>query len=60
MDWTLAQDSGDGSWRTFHSENLPTTLLYDRDGHLVYSHIGALSDSDAELRNALSSVLSAD
>jgi len=58
MDWTLAQDSGDGSWRTFHSDNLPTTFLYDADGHLVYTHVGAVPADDTELRNALSTVLS--
>lgn len=46
-------DPDDKASTAFGVMTLPTTLLFDRDGLLVWRHDGAIADGDAELDAAL-------
>ncbi|NOY28140.1 MAG: TlpA family protein disulfide reductase [Oligoflexia bacterium] len=53
MSWVLLQDSSQATWDALGLNMLPTTLVYGRDGTLLYLHIGPIEASDADLMTAL-------
>lgn len=53
MGWTLLQSSAGPTSQAFQADTLPVTLVYGRDGKLLYKHLGVVKADDPELRQAL-------
>lgn len=50
-------DPGERVSSTFRTSGVPTTLLIDRDGRLVWRHLGPVTADDAEMNRALAETL---
>lgn len=57
MAWTMLQDGSRPAGAAFGSTMLPTTLVYGRDGTLLYLHTGAVTEDDPDLLAALATAV---
>ncbi len=53
MAWVMLQDGAATTSKAFGADTLPVTLVYGKDGRLLYKHLGVVTAEDATLRAAL-------
>jgi peroxiredoxin len=59
FDFLVVLDEDKDLWNQFNVTALPTTLLLDRNGAIVYSHAGYKPGDEAELKKAIDKLFEA-
>jgi thiol-disulfide isomerase/thioredoxin len=48
VDWTFALDRTGAAYGAFYPEGYPTLVILDKDGRIVFTHEGAISQADLD------------